>query len=281
MAVHKLFNGDTWEAASFSPTGLPAVNGKVICPASVTGNKTDASENFNDIDLDLLLTHPGFRGDFGASGAPLQGAADLVKHLGSGAFYFECTDNGAAGLTTDEVLIEAANAGVVTVLSTDATAVDGFYGTIIANRGNVTLDGSLKWAASPIVKVGSVSNVLGDVNLTIAFSALTLAKMEQDGGETHLHSIVTEFWMSAGVCFKEDTKMPTAHLSGGTLVYNDAAVAGEVLLIEVKAGATLDLMQNSVEKVLDKVVAHPGSHVLYEPKWHTITDFVDHRTRVA
>ena len=279
--AYKLFNGNDWVDASFAPTNVPIANDTVVCPASVTGNKTDTTAKFNDIDLDLLWIHPGFRGDFGATGAPLQGAADLVVHQGSGAFYYECTDNGTNGLTTDEVRIEAANAGVVTVLSTDASATEGFYKTIIANRGNVTLDGSLVWAASPIVKVGSMGNVLGDVNLTIASSALTLAKLEQDGGVTTLHGIVTEFWMSAGTCFKETTKMPTAHLSGGTLVDNDAAEAGEVLLIEVKAGATLDLMQNAVQKVLDKVVAHPGSTVLWDERIHTITDFVDLRTRTA
>lgn len=281
MAAHKLFNGDTWEAASFSPSGLPAVDGKVVIPASVSGNKTDTNDNFNDIDLDLLWIHPGFRGDFGAIGAPLQGAADLFVHQGGGAVYFECTDNGTAGLTTDEVRIEAANAGVVTVLSTDATATDGFYKTIIANRGKVTIDGSLKWASSPIVKVGSIGNVLGDVNLTIASSALTLAELEQAGGLTTLHNVITNLRISAGVCFKETAKAVNVTVFGGTLVYNHTAVAGDDTIIEVHAGATLDLMQNAVSKVIDKVTMYPGSTLLYDKNLHDIQDLVDLRTTRA
>lgn len=279
--AYKLFNGDTWEAASFSPTGLPAVNDKVVIPASVTGNKTDNNDNFNDIDLDLLWIHPGFRGDFGATGAPLQGAADLIVHQGSGAFHFEGTDNGTAALTVDEVRIAAANAGVVTVLSTDATASKGDFLTIIATRGNVTLDGSIIFATSPIVKIGSIGNVLGDVNLTIASGAPTLADFEQAGGASTLHNIVTNLRLSAGVCTKETTKAVNIVLFGGTLVYNHEAVAGDDTIIEVHAGATLDLMQNAVSKVIDKVTAYPGAEVLYDKDLHDIQDFVDLRTTRA
>ena len=279
--AYKLFNGNDWVDASFAPTNVPIANDTVVCPASVTGNKTDTTAKFNDIDLDLLWIHPGFRGDFGATGAPLQGAADLVVHQGSGAFYYECTDNGTNGLTTDEVRIEAANAGVVTVLSTDASATEGFYKTIIANRGNVTLDGSLVWAAAPIVKVGSIGNVLGDVNLTIASSALTLAELEQAGGLTTLHNVITNLRISAGVCFKETAKAVNVTIFGGTLVYNHTAVAGDDTIIEVHAGATLDLMQNAVSKVIDKVTMYPGSTLLYDKNLHDIQDLVDLRTTRA
>ena len=279
--AYKLFNGNDWVDASFAPTNVPIANDTVVCPASVTGNKTDTTAKFNDIDLDLLWIHPGFRGDFGATGAPLQGAADLVVHQGSGKFYYECTDNGTAGLTTDEVRIEAANPGVVTVLSTDASATDGFYKTIIATRGNVTLDGSLVWAASPIVKVGSIGNVLGDVNLTIASSALTLAELEQAGGLTTLHNVITNLRISAGVCFKETSKAVNVTIFGGTLVYNHTAVAGDDTIIEVHAGATLELMQNAVSKVIDKVTMYPGSTLLYDKNLHDIQDLVDLRTTRA
>lgn len=284
--AYKLFNGNDWLAASFAPTTLPASNDTVICPESVTGNKTDASGNAHDIDLDLLETHPGFRGDFGASGAPIKTAADLVVHKGSGAFYYECTDDGATGLTTDEVRIEAANAGVVVVLSTDASATKGDYKDIIINRGTVTFDASIVFAASPLVKIGSIGNAGSDANLTIVSGAPTLATLEQVGGLSTLHNVITDLRIVAGICFKETAKAVNITIFGGTCVYNHAAASGDVVLVEVHAGGTFDMMRKAVEasgvkSTIDKVIAHPGSRVLYDTNMHTITDFVDLRTSLA
>ena len=278
--AYKLFNGDTWENASFAPTNIPVSNDQVVCPASVSGNKTDGSDNFNDVDLDLLYLHPGFRGDFGAEGAPLQGAADLIIHKGSGAFYFECTDSGAPNITTDEIRFECANSGVVSVIGTDSAATLGDFLRIVVNRGKVTLAGNIVFAGSAIVKVGSIDNVLGDVNLTIAASAPTLPDLDQAGGLTTLHNVVTNLRISACTCFKETAKAVNIEIFGGTLIYNHAASGSDVTLVEVHSGGTLDLMRNAVEKVIVKTIAHPGSTILYDPALHTI-NLTDLRTDAA
>lgn len=277
--TYRLFQGNDWIAASFDPASLPVDNDKVVIPHDVTGDKTDSLGNANDIDHDLVQTHPGFTGAFGASGAPIKTAADLVVHQGSGAFYYQCTDDGAPNLTTDEVRIEAANASTIAELGTDAGATLGDFGTIVVARGNLTLDASIKFTGSGIVKVTSMGNVNTDANLTIAAGAPTLPTLRQDGGISTVHNVVTAFSMTAGTCFKWTAKVASAIIHGGTFVYNHTALDADNTTIEVHAGGTLDLMQNAVEKIIDKVIAHQGSNVLWDPNMHTITDFDDRRTR--
>ena len=279
MADYKIFTGNDWVNASFDPVNIPVDTDLVVIPHDVTGNKTDTTPNADNVDLGLLQTHPGFRGDFGASGAPIQTAADLVVHQGSGAFYYECTDDGAPNLSTDEVRIEAANASTIAVLSTDAAATLGDFQTIIVSRGNLTLDASIAFHASAIVKVASMGNVASDATLTIAAGAPTLPTLRQSGGTSIVHNVVTAFTMKAGTCFKWTAKVTNAIIQGGTFVYNHAALDADNTTIEVEAGGTLDLMQNAVKKVIDKVIAHHGSNVLYDKNMHTITDFDDRRTR--
>lgn len=278
--AYKIYTGNDWVNASFDPVNVPVANDVVVIPPEVTGNKTDTGNLANDVDLDLLMTHPGFTGDFGADGAPIKTAADLVVHQGGGGFFYQCTDNGAAGLTTDEVRIEAADNAVIAKLSTDATATDGIFTKIIVTRGNVTLDASIIFSTST-VRVAWMNNIDTDATLTIAAGAPTLAVLEQYGGTATPHNVVTDLRISRGICFKETAAATNIVLAGGTLVYNHDATGGEVVLCEVQAGATLDLMRNAVAKVLDKVVAYPGSTVLWDPEMHTITDFDDRRTGVA
>ena len=275
--AYRLFNGTNWIAASFNPASLPVLNDEVVVPEGITHNKTDLLGNFNGIDLNLFKTHRDFSGDVGASGAPLQGAADLVIHEGGGAFYFECS----TALTTDEVRIQARNSGVVVELSSAGT---GDFTKIVVNRANVTLPSGIIFAGSPKVIVGSVNNVLEDAILTIAAGAPTLAELLQQGGRTTLHNKITDLRIRAGNCVKESAAATNVDLLGGTLFYNHAAAAGDVSLIEVHAGATLDFMQSvvttgaGVRRTIDKVIAYPGANVLYDPETTTITVFEDYRT---
>jgi len=279
--AYKLYNGNDWVDASFDPVNIPVSDDEVVIPHDVTGNKTDGADAAHELDLDLLMTHPGFTGDFGSSGAPIKSAADLIVHQGSGGFYFECTDDGSPNLTTDEVRIEAANNSVIAILGTDAAATLGDFATIVVARGNLTLDSSIVFTGAGLVKVTSIDNVGTDAILTIAAGAPTLPTLRQEGGTSTIHNVVTAFSMTAGTCLKWTAKVTSAIIHGGTFVYNHTALDADNTTIEVHAGATLDLMQNAVQKVIDKVIAHQGSEVLYDKNMHTITDFDDRRTRVA
>lgn len=275
--AYRLFQGADWIAAGFNPASLPVANDEVVVPEGITHNKTDLSANFSGIDLNLLKTHRDFSGDFGASGAPLEGAADLIVHEGGGGFYFVCS----TALTTDEVRIQARNNGVVAELDSTGT---GDYTKIIVNRGIVTLPTSIIFAGSPKVVVGSVDNILEDARLIVAAGAPTLAELLQMGGRTTLHNVVTDLRISAGTCVKESAAATNVDLLGGTLVYNHAAASGDVALIEVHAGATLDFMRSvvttgaGVRRTIDKVIAYPGANVLYDPETTAITVFEDYRT---
>ena len=286
-----LFQGADWLAASMSSGSLPASNDSIFVPQGITHNKTDTGDNANpDLDFDLFKTHRLFLGAIGASGAPLMFAADLIIHEGGGPFYFRCTADGTPNLTTDEVRIRATNSGVIVVLGSDpgAGGVADFK-KILVSRGNCTIESNIVFASSPKVVVGSMGNVLGDATLTIAAGAPTLATLVQTGGLSTLHNVVTNLRITNGTCFKETAAATNVELLGGTLVYNHKASSGDVVSIEVHAGATLDLMQSVVvdldespdaRRTIDQVIAHPGSNVLYD-ETTIITDFVDMRTGVA
>lgn len=283
-----LFNGADWVAGSMSSGVLPTNNDSVFVPQGIAHNKTDTSGNANpDIDLDLFKTHRGFSGDFGASGAPIKFAADLLIHEGSGAFYFRCTDDGTPNQTTDEVRIRATNSGVIVVLGTDPAATLGDYTKIVVSRGHCTLESNIVYSGTPVVIVGSMGDVLNDATLIIAAGGPTLATLRQEGGTSRLHSVITNLDIVNGICFKEDAAATNVQVHGGTLVYNHASVDADNVVIEVHAGATLDFMRKAavdtgvdLRRTVDQVIAHPGSFVLYD-ETTIITDFVDMRTGVA
>ncbi len=284
--AYRLFQGANWEAASFAPASIPVDGDEVVIPEGISHNKTDTGSPglANDTNLALLKTHRGFSGDFGSSGAPIQTAADLVIHEGSGAFYYECNDIGTPNFTTDEVRIQAANSGVIVVLGTDSGATLGDFTKIVVNRGHLTLKSGIKFSGTPKVIVGSIGNIANDATLIIAAGAPTLGELLQQGGLATTHNVVTDLRIHAGIHFKESAAATNVDLVGGTLVYNHGAAAGDVVLIEVHAGATLDFMRSAVtvgagvRRVIDKVIAHPGSRVLYDPETTTITTFEDYRT---
>lgn len=276
--TYREFVNTDWILESFSPSGLPVSTDKVICPANVSANRTDTVGNAHDIDLALLATHPLFHGQFGSLAAPIKSCADLIEIFGDGDFFFEATDDNASGLTVDDVLIAAANAGVQVVLTSDSPTINADYSRINAQRGRVTLGASIKFASTPIVTVGFVEDLLGDVHLTIAAGAPTLATLQQNGGRTELHNVITNLRIAAGTCVKDSAKAVNIEvLEGATLIYNHAASGTDVTLCEVHGGATLDLMQTSGEKVFVKTIAHPGAIIRYDTNLHTIV-LTDYRT---
>ena len=278
----KIWNGANADAGSFSPNGVPANNDEVSCPQGQSATKTDTGGALKDKDFNLFKTHRLFTGDVGASGAPLQFAADLLVHEGSGGCFIECNDV-AASLTMDEVRLRGANAGVAMELGTNATNL-GDYKLITVDRGILTIKASLVFAANPIVTVGSMGNVGGDATLIIAdMAAVVLADLIQTGGKATTHNIITNLAIHAGLHIKDINKAVNVDVFGGTLQYDHIAAAGDVVLITVHAGGTLDFMQSvvttagGVRRTIDKVIAKPGSNVFFDEAT-IITTFDDQRT---
>ena len=165
----------------------------------------------------------------------------------------------------------AANPGVVAVLTSDSPTNQGDFARIVCNRGILTLGASIKFTSTPIVTIGFIDDLLGDANLTIAAGAPVLATLQQNGGRSELHNEITNLRIAAGTCTKESAKAVNIEVAeGATLIYNHAASGTDVTLCEVHGGGTLDLMQNSVEKVFVKTIAHPGAIIRYDPSLHTI-----------
>lgn len=259
---------------NWSSLAKPVTNDKAIVPASMGNNITDAGGDAKAIDLDVLLTHAGFIAAFGASGAPVQSAADLVHIMGSGPFYFEAHASGSA-FVTDEIRIECALASALVEIGSDAASL-GDITRVHANRGNVTIKGGTQFSSSGGLVVVSKIDGEADVSLKLVSSAGTLPDFIQTAGKSFVDNIVTRMLIGGGECVKDVGKGVTIDvLPGGRLIYQHGASGGDVIMCRVHTDGVLDLTQNSVFKTLDTVIRYRGGKVEKNDSLHTITTFID------
>lgn len=253
----------------WSEGAIPIANSKAIMPASLGNDVTDAGADAEGIDLDLLLTHAGFVKSFGASGSPIRTAADFVHVMGAGPFFFEA--DGAA-LTTDEIRIEAANAGTPVEIGSNA-ADKGSILQVHISRGSVQISGSAKFSGTAQVVLSSMGGA-ADASLRISHGAdTTLAEFIQTAGKSFIDNIVTRLTVANGTCTKAQQKAGIIDVyRGGVLIYDHAAVAAEVTMCRVHTGGMLDLNRNSLLKVLDLVIVFRGGKLRKNDGLHTITD---------
>lgn len=251
----------------------PVTDDKAIVPASMGNNITDAGGDAKAIDLDVLLTHAGYSAAFGASGAPIQTAADLVHVMGSGPFYFEAHKSGS-NFITDEVRIECALASALVEIGSDAASL-GDITRVHANRGNVTIKGGTQFSAAGLVVVSKIDGE-GDVSLKLVSTADTLADFIQTAGKSFIDNIVTRMLIGGGECVKDVNKAVTIDvLPGGRLIYQHGASGGDVIMCRVHTDSVLDLTQNGLLKTLDTVIRYRGGKVEKNDSLHTITTFID------
>ena len=261
-------------AGNWSSAAIPVTDDKAIIPASMGNNITDAGGDAKAIDLDAFLTHAGFVAAVGASGAPIQTAADLVHIMGSGPFYFEAHKSGS-NFVTDEIRIECALASALVEIGSDAASA-GDVTRIHANRGNVTLKGGLQFSDSGGLVVVSKIDGEGDVSLKLVSSADTLPDFIQTAGKSFIDNIVTRMLIGGGECVKDVNKAVTIDvLPGGRLIYQHGASGGDVIMCRVHTDAVLDLTQNGLLKTLDTVIRYRGGIVEKTDSIHTITNYVN------
>lgn len=261
--------GDWQLDANWSFLTKPIVNEEAAVPASMGNDITDPAGAAIGIDLNRLSTHPGFTEKFGADGASIQTIADLVHFMSAGPVYFEADD---VTLTCDELRIEMANAGVPVFIGSNPVDKGAFLHSHIS-RGDVSMQGTIKFAAAAHVMLGSMENQ-SDAKLRIAHGTdATLADFIQSAGESFIDNIVTRLSIANSICTKGQQKAGIIDVfEGGRLIYNHAAVAADVTMARVHTGGILDLTQNGFLKVLDLVIVARGGELKKINALHTITD---------
>ncbi len=261
--------------------GTPTAGDKAIVPGTATFNAIDSGALGESIDLGLLLTHPLFGGMFGSQGTPIRTCAGFIHVMNSLGFYFECDGLGST-LTTDLIVVDCKGSATAPVELGSSETDPGDLDKILVVRGATVIKGNAAFNASAKIQLGSTDLLDRGAALKISSGISdALANLLVHSGTSVGESVISALAMCGGIHTQDVAKIVRADLGGGRLIYNHAAVGGEVLSITVQSSAKLDLMGNSKEKVLDQVIALPGSDVLWNPSIHTITDFKDLRNANA
>ena len=268
MAGGNITGADWGTDANWDSAAKPTANDQAIVPPTNGNNITDTGGTAKTIDLNLLRTHPGYLGSFGAEGAPIRTAADIVHVANSGGFYFECNDASPL-LITDEIFIEPqANSRAPIQIGSDPGDL-GQLDKIYAMRGDVLIKGNAIWKAGAAVHTGYMTAPAGDVVLTVANGA-TLPELNVNGGKVFCNTVVTKLSVSRGEVVQDVAKAITIHIFGGILTYNHAASGTDVTLCVVHPGATLNLLGNSLLKTFVRTIALPNSRIIKDDDLHTL-----------
>jgi hypothetical protein len=253
----------------WSSGNIPIANSDAIVPGTLGNSVTDAGGDAEGIDLDVLITHSGFKRGFGTSGTPINCIADLIHVMGAGGFYMQA--NGAA-LILDELRIEPSNpAAIVQIGSTPAA-----QGKILRSHigsGNVEFMGNAEYSATAHMVLGTVPWAQNTKLKVNNGDDTLLADFIQTAGESWLHNVVTRMAVANGTCWKEDNKAVTIDVyAGGVVNYNHQAVAGEVLMVRIHTGGMFDLTQSGFQKVIDTIIVLRGGTLKKNDSMHTFTN---------
>ncbi len=256
-----------WSLAASWPVSWPTADDQAIFPKSNTNaNIIDSLTRADGIDLSLLATMPGFLGNLGSSGTPIEGATARLHIAGQGNVYFNCAAD-ASAQDVNEARIEPGNPSAIIELGSQ-NGNEGEYDLINILSGIVTLKGGIAFLST-----GKVSLSAGRL-ITEASSSL-ISTVHQGGGVSQLAGPVTDLMLMGGSCTKESNKATNIYIgSGTTCVYNHAAIAGDVVRVIVMPRGVFDMTQNGELKVIDEVIEYPGAKVLELPTLHTITNHI-------
>ena len=247
---------DEWVAANFSGGVLPADGDTIIFDAGSTKPCTNSMDRDGDstgagLNLGALIVEDGFAFDLGASGGPLQIAADIVILRGSGRVWLKASQ-GSGSAQLDDVVV-ACPRGTAIVLSDDATQV---ITRLAILGGDVTL-------AASMLAIDNLE-IIGDPRLpppvvTIGTSGTAIVRMYVGAGTVECDRAVTTYEQDGGNVNQKTGAFSNTTINAGTLKYpSTSTMAGRTT---VKAGATLDLSEMRALTVT-ALYQQPGGIVL-------------------
>ncbi len=279
MADLELGGDGIWNDANWGGTKpVDDDNGSIKNPSAAVTMPADEGE----VKMGQLLVHRDFAFAVGASASPIRIAAADLLYYGSGGLFFECDHPSAADHITDDVLIQAASAGVLVELGCVFNSPqEGTYEKISLARGDLTMTATTRFEAAAEIDVGYMTNPADDSKLTIAETVPTLAKLRMNGGTGFTNNVITDVSIcGVGTELTHDKAKITRVVikSGAKLNYNHLAISGDSTQIFVEAGAELNMMDDMRGKVVSYVRALPGSIIRRNLTLHVFTAFDDFRT---
>jgi len=247
-------DGNWGNTASWTGAAVPVSNDIVIFPennaVSVTSGLSQAA-----VDLDALITKPGYIGNIGSSGTHLSISADRVLHEGSGTLYYTDGDG-----TTDLVIVNALGNVAAAVFSGTALS------RIVLLAGKTTLDASL--AALTDLEIGFVNSPQSDAECVIENGAGTITNLLMSGGVVSSSAVITNAHLNAGILTQESVAgaITNLFLAGGICRYKTSTT---LVLAQLLAGV-LDCRE-ARSLTISTLRVHPGARALVPEDMVTVT----------
>jgi len=253
----------------------------MIGPALVA-DVTDVAGDAETNDLGVLHVHKGYKGSFGTTGAPIQLGSALVQLNSSGPCFLEASLNSSAATDINNILVALARFDVLCEIGSK-TGDAGEIDFIRLLRGDVLLKANLNYAAATEVRVEHITNMAGDVNLTLATNSEALPLLRMNGGFCHSQSAITALHSANARLHQDTAVIVTSHIgAGGYLRYDYPAVDGDDSIFHVYAGGTLDFTGTEYYKTVDEVHVYPGGKFIHDPRTTSFaTGLYDYSKSVA
>ena len=238
-------------------TGNWGTNGNWTASAPANGSEVQilATATAGDILLGLgqsgvyvnsIHIQPGFRGNIGASGTPLEIRANRIIHEGRGKLWF---DSGVAA--TSDVLIAAGHH--------DAAWIDGYVTRLSVLKGVVDTGSSFATTDATQVFVGYIRNVAKDAKVTLNGSRVLRDVLVYGGTCEVTNSAAVEVRVHGGSYTHNDTGTLTRlYMSRGTTTCKGITTIGGAFV----CGGTLDCSVDAELKTIQQLHLLPAATFL-------------------
>ncbi len=245
-------DGNWKQSDLVSASAKPVDGDSVYC---VTGSRDmDTNLAMDDIALVNFRTTPGYSGQFGAEGTPLQIDATNFTFDSRGAKnYIQFKSDADATDTVVLVLGTSTNADALHLsTSTNGTISSGVY-----LGGNVTIDDSAAHKASTNVLIGS-SNAASSVSVTIGASVTNLATLTHVSGNAIIGSAFAELVQVGGTAQHTAGALTAAIVYSGTFRPESSDTVGSITALN---GAFVDGSRSTNARTWTAVEIFQGSRI--------------------
>lgn len=244
--------GDFSAAASYSPSGVPAVNDSIYADGSSQVDMLSGLTVFTAQNIARMWLQPPYQGDAGATGNPLNAQIRWLIHQGTGSVHFaqRVNSQGQTHIVVDSPnqqdafeLKSVANTCYLECVNGGVTILDGagaLGGILVGSRTGI----------GPFVTIGTGVTA---VNFRLSSGIVTTKSPVGtaaggcviDGGTLIYDALGTTLWNRLDV-------------TGGTVIYNGNANLSEAIV----SSGTLDMTQDSRAKTIAVLILMPGANYL-------------------
>lgn len=227
--------GDLNTAGNYT-NGVPsATETPAIWDQTNSDSVTAGMSDLTAVNVPEIIFNPGYTGDIGSSGAPLDIHADKITFRGAGRLFFK---NGDSSADTDDLILDAPSSPLMQI-----GCVTAGITRIAALNGPVTLDATLTGTADLYVGAGAIVTIEGA-------NAITNVFVDRGGQVKACNVPITTLYMLGGRMLQNrDGGRITTIVMGGDAYLDYQAATGPALAI-VGGTAVLDFGKDGREKTV-------------------------------